>query len=72
MATAFSAFAAALGLTALLQSSTAAGLMTASLAAEGIVSLVPALAIMLGANVGTALITADGTSDMLPTRPRSS
>src|SRR3984885_10392985 len=52
----FSAFAAGLGLTALLQSSTATGLMTASLAADGIVSLVPALAIMLGANVGTTLI----------------
>jgi len=50
------AFAAGLGLTALLQSSTATGLMTASLAADGTVSLVPALAIMLGANVGTTLI----------------
>ena len=52
----FSAFAAGLGLTALLQSSTATGLMTASFAAEGTVALVPALAIMLGANVGTTLI----------------
>lgn len=52
----FTAFAAGLGLTALLQSSTAAGLMTASLTAEGVVALVPALAIMLGANVGTTLI----------------
>ncbi len=52
----FSAFAAGLGLTALLQSSTATGLMTASLAADGVVGLVPALAIMLGANVGTTLI----------------
>jgi phosphate:Na+ symporter len=52
----FSAFGAGLGLTALLQSSTATGLMTASLAADGVVSLVPALAIMLGANVGTTLI----------------
>ena len=50
------AFGAGLGLTALLQSSTATGLMTASLAADGVVSLVPALAIMLGANVGTTLI----------------
>src|SRR5579885_1078253 len=50
------AFAAGLGLTALLQSSTATGLMTASFAAEGVVGLVPALAIMLGANVGTTLI----------------
>jgi phosphate:Na+ symporter len=52
----FSAFAAGVGLTALLQSSTATGLMTASLAADGMVGLVPALAIMLGANVGTTLI----------------
>src|SRR5271170_8214719 len=52
----FSAFGAGLGLTALLQSSTATGLMTASLAADGMVNLVPALAIMLGANVGTTLI----------------
>jgi phosphate:Na+ symporter len=52
----FSAFCAGLGLTALLQSSTATGLMTTSLAADGLVSLVPALALMLGANVGTTLI----------------
>src|SRR6204780_4665745 len=52
----FSAFAAGLGLTALLQSSTTTGVMTASLAADGMVGLVPALAIMLGANVGTTLI----------------
>src|ERR1700704_1530715 len=52
----FAAFAAGLGLTALLQSSTATGLMTASFAAEGLVGLVPALALMLGANVGTTLI----------------
>ncbi|MDE2286194.1 MAG: Na/Pi cotransporter family protein [Hyphomicrobiales bacterium] len=52
----FSAFVSGLGLTALLQSSTATGLMTTSLAADGLVGLVPALAIMLGANVGTTLI----------------
>jgi phosphate:Na+ symporter len=52
----FTAFGAGLGLTALMQSSTATGLMTTSLAADGLVSLVPALAIMLGANVGTTLI----------------
>jgi phosphate:Na+ symporter len=52
----FAAFAAGFGLTALLQSSTATGLMTSSFAAEGMVGLVPALAIMLGANVGTTLI----------------
>src|SRR4051794_37895181 len=51
-----SAFAAGIGLTALLQSSTATALITTSFAAEGMVSLVSALAIMLGANVGTTLI----------------
>jgi Na+/phosphate symporter len=50
------AFFAGLGVTALLQSSTATGLMAAGFAAEGLVSLSPALAAMLGANVGTTLI----------------
>ena len=53
----FAAFyGAGIGLTALLQSSTATALITSSFTAEGLVSLVPALAIMLGANVGTTLI----------------
>ena len=52
----FAALAAGIGLTALLQSSTATALITSSFTAEGLVSLVPALAIMLGANVGTTLI----------------
>jgi phosphate:Na+ symporter len=52
----FAAFAAGVGLTALLQSSTATALITSSFTAEGLVSLVPALAIMLGANLGTTLI----------------
>ena len=50
------AAAAGLGVTAILQSSTATGLMVASFAASGFVALVPALAVMLGANVGTTLI----------------
>jgi phosphate:Na+ symporter len=48
-------FAAGLGVTAILQSSTATGLMVAGFAAGGLVDLVPALAVMLGANVGTTL-----------------
>src|ERR1043166_2494577 len=52
----FTAFAAGIALTALLQSSTATALITSSFTAEGLVALVPALAIMLGANVGTTLI----------------
>jgi len=50
------AAAAGLGVTAVLQSSTATGLMVASFASGGFVALVPALAVMLGANVGTTLI----------------
>ncbi|MGC8523160.1 MAG: Na/Pi cotransporter family protein [Acidibrevibacterium sp.] len=50
------AFLAGLGITAILQSSTATGLMVASFAAEGMLALVPGLAVMLGANVGTTLI----------------
>ena len=40
----FAAFAAGIGLTALLQSSTATALITSSFTADGLVSLVPALA----------------------------
>jgi phosphate:Na+ symporter len=52
----FRAFAFGLGVTALLQSSTATALMTTSFTADGVVTLACALAIMLGANVGTTLI----------------
>ncbi len=52
----FLAFLAGIIVTALLQSSTATGLMTASFVTGGAVDLAPALAIMLGANVGTTLI----------------
>ena len=38
------------------QSSTATGLMTTGFTASGMVELVPALAVMLGANVGTTLV----------------
>jgi phosphate:Na+ symporter len=50
------AFLAGMLITALLQSSTATGLMTASFVTGGTLDLVPALAVMLGANVGTTLI----------------
>jgi phosphate:Na+ symporter len=65
----FAAFCAGLGLTALLQSSTATGLMTASLAADGTVNLVPALAIMLGANVGTTIIVQLLSFDVVAAAP---
>ena len=46
----FAACLAGLGVTAVLQSSTATGLMASSFAAGGLVDLVPALAVMLGAH----------------------
>jgi len=53
----FRAFLTGLGVTALLQSSTATGLLATSFTATGVMALAPALAVMLGANVGTALLT---------------
>lgn len=50
------AFLAGMGVTAILQSSTATGLMATGFTANGLVGLVPALAVMLGANVGSTLI----------------
>lgn len=52
----WTAVLAGLGVTALLQSSTATGLMVTGFAAAGLMPLVPAMAAMLGANVGTTLI----------------
>jgi phosphate:Na+ symporter len=52
----FRAFLAGAFVTALLQSSTATGLMVASFVTGGTLDLAPALAVMLGANVGTTLI----------------
>lgn len=48
--------AAGIGVTAVLQSSTATGLMVTGFVAAGLIDLVPALAVMLGANIGTTLI----------------
>src|SRR5581483_5735507 len=52
----FLALLAGTAATTLLQSSTATGLMVASFVGDGVVALVPALAVMLGANIGTTLI----------------
>ena len=50
------AFGTGLLITAAIQSSTATGLMITGFALDGLVPLVPGLAAMLGANVGTTLI----------------
>jgi phosphate:Na+ symporter len=50
------AFAAGLGVTGLLQSSTATALLTSSFVAQGLLTTSAALAVMLGADVGTAVM----------------
>ncbi|MGH8620118.1 MAG: Na/Pi cotransporter family protein [Burkholderiales bacterium] len=52
----FTAFAAGMGVTSLLQSSTATALITTSFVGGGLIATAPALAVMLGADVGTALV----------------
>ena len=49
------ALLAGIGVTALLQSSTATALITTSFVGQGLIATAPALAIMLGADVGTSL-----------------
>lgn len=53
----FTAALSGLGVTALVQSSTATSLMTASFVGQGLIALPAALAVMLGADVGTALMS---------------
>ena len=52
----FAAFAAGLGVTALIQSSTATALIVAAFVGQGLIATAPALAVMLGADVGTSLM----------------
>ena len=51
-----------------LQSSTATGLLVTSFTAGGMLALVPALAVMLGANVGTSLVVQVLSFDISPRR----
>jgi len=67
--TRFKAFLAGLGITALLQSSTATALMSTSFIAAGFMTLTPALAVTLGANVGTTLIVQILTFDVASVAP---
>ena len=51
------AFFAGIGITALIQSSTATALIVAAFAGQGLIGTQQALAVMLGADVGTSLVT---------------
>ncbi|TSH96936.1 Na/Pi cotransporter family protein [Verticiella sediminum] len=63
------ALLAGVGVTAILQSSTATGLMVTGFAARGLVGLIPALAVMLGANIGTTLIVQVLSFDVVRVAP---
>ncbi len=63
------AFFAGLGITAVLQSSTATALMSTSFIAAGFMTLATALAVTLGANVGTTLIVQVLTFDVSAIAP---
>src|SRR5262249_56544702 len=52
----FSALLSGLGITLLLQSSSATAMMAASFASRGLVNTAAALAIMLGADIGTSVV----------------
>ena len=53
----FSAALSGIGVTALVQSSTATSLMTSSFVGQGLITLPAALAVMRGADIGTALMS---------------
>jgi phosphate:Na+ symporter len=63
------AFLVGVGVTAALQSSTATGLIATSFTVTGLIGLGPGLAVMLGANVGTTLITQILSADIGPIAP---
>ncbi len=60
----FTAALSGIGVTALVQSSTATSLMTASFVGQGLISLPAALAVMRGADIGTALMALLFSTDL--------
>ncbi|RYF74720.1 MAG: Na/Pi cotransporter family protein [Comamonadaceae bacterium] len=60
----FNAALSGIGVTALVQSSTATSLMTSSFVGQGLVTLPAALAVMRGADIGTALMSVLFSTDL--------
>src|SRR5437899_675402 len=60
----FTAALSGVGVTALVQSSTATSLMTSSFVGQGLVTLPAALAVMRGADIGTALMSVLFSADL--------
>jgi phosphate:Na+ symporter len=67
----FKAFLAGLCVTSVLQSSTATALVVASFAGRGLVDTAPALAVMLGADLGTTLVAQMLSLDLRSPSPRT-
>ena len=65
----FKAFFTGLGVTILLQSSSATALLTSSFSSQGILTTGPALAVLLGADVGTTLVAQILTFDLSALSP---
>ena len=65
----FKALGAGAAVTLALQSSTATGLMLTAFSAGGLVELAPALAVMLGANIGTTLVVQVLSFDVVAVAP---
>lgn len=68
----FTAALSGIGVTALVQSSTATSLMTSSFVGQGLITLPAALAVMRGADVGTALMSVLFSTDLSWLSPSSS
>ncbi|MEF9948525.1 MAG: Na/Pi symporter, partial [Comamonas sp.] len=64
MSNRFSAALSGMGVTALVQSSTATSLMTSSFVGQGLITLPSALAVMRGADVGTAMMAVLFSADL--------
>jgi phosphate:Na+ symporter len=65
----FKAFLSGLGVTMLLQSSSATALLTASFSGQGILTTATALAVLLGADVGTTIVAQILTFDLSALSP---
>ena len=65
----FKAFFAGLGVTVLLQSSSATALLTSSFTGQGLLTTAPALAVLLGADVGTTIVAQILTFDLSALSP---
>jgi len=65
----FKAFLSGLGVTMLLQSSSATALLTSSFSGQGILTTATALAVLLGADVGTTLVAQIFTFDLSALSP---